>query len=393
VVEERTFWLAWSQVAGIGPTLLFRLHQHFGQLAIAWEATAAELEAVEGFGSQTAQTVVQGRSQIDPVSLLEEHQQENPRFWTPADANYPRLLLEISDPPPLLYYRGQGNPQDLLEGMGAIAIVGTRDPSDYGRRWTRRISAALAQAGYTVVSGLADGVDAEAHRSCLNAGGRTIAVMGTGVNIIYPWSNRTLSRQITQQGLLLTEYPAGTQPDRANFPRRNRIVAGLCRATLVLEAPHKSGALITARLANDYGRDVYALPNSLDNLKSIGCLELISTGAQIILGESQLLEMLEVLPNLSSRVSSRVDSKVDSRVDSRTSGADAPAIATQLSLELPAQLQSVLKAIPSVTEEAIAIDLLVEKTALPTHDVLSALSQLELMDLVTRLPGGQYQKV
>jgi DNA processing protein len=274
------------------------------------------------------------------------------------------------DPPPVLYYQGQVQPEENQGLVAGIAIVGTRDPSEYGRRWTRKISTALVQAGYTVVSGLAEGIDTEAHRSCLNAGGRTIAVLGTGVNITYPWSNRALARQITKQGLLLSEYPAGTQPDRVNFPRRNRIIAGLCRVTLVLEAPEKSGALITARLANDYGRDVYVLPGSLDNPRSIGCLELLNQGAHVILGEDKLLEMLGTLPQL------------------HTNSASASGIQLPL-FNLPPELESVFQA---VTPEPVPLDLIIQQVGLSTGTVLSALAQLELMGLVTQLPGMRYQK-
>lgn len=369
MIGERAFWLAWSQVAGIGPTLLLRLHRHFGSLATAWEANSTALAAVDGVGLQTAEAVVRERSHIDPEALLSQHEQENPHFWTPADADYPRLLLEIADPPPVLYYRGEVDRRENLGRTAAIAIVGTRSPSDYGRKWTRKITTALVKAGFTIVSGLAEGVDTEAHRQCLKLNGRTIAVLGTGVDITYPWSNRVLAQQMGETGLLLSEYPAGTQPDRVNFPRRNRIIAGLCRATLVLEAPQRSGALITARLANDYGRDVYALPGSLDNPRSKGCLELLNLGAQVILGEEELLEALGALPELH---------------------AFTETAATQLPLlDLPPHLAAVLQ---PLSADPIAVDIIVEISHLPTEEVLSALLQLELMGLVNQLPGMRYQR-
>ncbi|MBE9177137.1 DNA-protecting protein DprA [Oculatella sp. LEGE 06141] len=368
-MEERAFWLAWSQVTGIGPTLLLRLQRHFGTLAAAWGAHPTDLMAVEGFGLQTAEAVSRARSSLNPTALLQQHEAKNPSFWTPADASYPRLLLEIPDPPPVLYYQGSVEPQENQGIIPSIAIVGTRDPSDYGRRWARRISAALTQTGFTVISGLADGIDTEVHRSCLSAGGRTIAVLGTGVDVVYPWANRNLAQQIVEQGLLLSEYPAGTQPDRGHFPRRNRIIAGLSRATLVLEAPQRSGALITARLANEYGRDVYALPGSLDNPRSKGCLELLNHGAHVILGESHLLELLGEMPRLQVVQSPEAD---------------------QLTLpKLGQELEQVLQA---VTPEPVAVDWIVQQAGLATGSVLSALSQLELMGLVSQLPGMRYQR-
>ena len=226
---------------GLEPFRFDGLDEHFGSLQSAWEASYDELLAVGGIGDQIAARVVKDRRRFDPEALLEQHQQANPNFWTPIDSDYPRWLLEIPDAPPVLYYQGRVEPLENQGIQPAVAIVGTRKPSDYGRRWARRLSAALAQAGVTVVSGLADGIDTEAHQSCLDAGGRTIAVMGTGLDVVYPQFNRALAEQIARQGLLLSEYSVGTATDRGHFPRRNRIIAGLCRATLVIEAPQKSG--------------------------------------------------------------------------------------------------------------------------------------------------------
>ena len=273
MTEERAFWLAWSQIQGVGPISLQRLQRHFGTLAAAWDANAASLEAVEGFGPQMIKRVLLVRSHLQPIQFLKEHQQQNPHFWTPADADYPRLLFEIADPPPVLYYRGKIDP---LENQGiahTIGIVGTRNPSEYGRRWTRKLTHSLAQRGFTIISGLAEGIDAEAHHSCLKAGKRTIAVLGTGVDVVYPWRNKRLYEEILKCGLVISEHPTGTAPDRTHFPRRNRIIAALSRAILVMEAGTKSGALITAHCANNYNRDVYVLPGSLDSPRSLGCLK------------------------------------------------------------------------------------------------------------------------
>ena len=351
-----------------------RLDEHFGSLESAWEASYSGLLAVSGIGEQTAAAVVKDRRRIDPETLLAQHQQTNPNFWTLIDADYPRWLREIPDSPPVLYYQGQIAPLESEGLQPAVAIVGTRKPSDYGRRWARRLSIALAQAGVTVVSGLAEGIDTEAHQSCLEAGGRTIAVVGTGLDIVYPQFNRRLAEQIARQGLVLSEYAAGTPPDRGHFPRRNRIIAGLCRATLVIEAPQKSGSLITARQANEYGREVYALPGTLDNPLAGGCLSLIAQGAQVILGESELLEMLGTLPPLLKQP-------------------DAPAQLSFLSSaaipDLEPELQQVFQA---VGLEPTAVDLIVQNTGLATGAVLSALAQLEIMSLISQLPGMRYQR-
>jgi DNA processing protein len=369
-VEERAFWLAWSRIPGVGPVSLRRLQQHFGSLQAAWNAQERDLVGISGFGPQTIAKVLTERSRLNPQQLLSDHEHQNGAFWTPADPNYPRLLLEIPDPPAVLYYRGMVDPNECQGFQPMVALVGTREPSDYGKRWTRRLSATLAKQGFTVVSGMAEGIDTEAHQGCLEAGGRTVAVLGTGVDVVYPVRNRTLYDRILTQGLVMSEYPAGTQPDRPHFPRRNRIVAGLCRAILVLEAPTKSGALITAHLANDYNRDVYVLPGSLDNPRSLGCLGLMSNGAQVILGEGHLLELLGSLPVLDA--------------------VQPPPLAESDQLpNLDSDLQTVLQVIPP---EPVLYDVIVLHSGLSSGVVASALLQLELLGLVAQLPGMRYQR-
>lgn len=373
MIEERAYWLAWSQVERVGPVLLRRLQQRFGTLAEAWEASTAQLQEVEGFGYQLAATVVAARSQINPQELLLQHSLKNPCFWTLADPDYPRLLLEIPNPPPVLYYRGQVDFQENQGMKPMVAIVGTREPTDYGKRWTRKISVALANHGFTVVSGMAAGIDTEAHRGCLEAGGRTLAVLGTGVDLIYPPRNRSLYEQILRQGLVLSEYPAGTQPNRAHFPQRNRIIAGLSRAILVMEAPTKSGALITAYQANEYCRDVYVLPGRLDDEQSKGCLGLLSRGAHVILNEGHLLEMLGAMPQLDS-------------------AAHLSLLAQEQAMQTP-QLEPELAGVFQVlASEPMSLDTIVQQTGLNTGSVSSALLQLELMGLVSQLPGLQYRR-
>ena len=373
MIEERAYWLAWSQVDRVGPVLLRRLQQHFGTLADAWNANAAQLQRVEGFGNQIVTAVTAARSQINPEQFLEQHSVKNPCFWTPADADYPRLLLEIPSPPPVLYYRGQVQRQENQGITPIVGIVGTRDPTEYGKRWTRKISAALAKRGFTVVSGMAAGIDTEAHSGCLEAGGRTLAVLGTGVDMIYPPRNRNLYEQIQQQGLVMSEYPAGVQPNRVHFPQRNRIVAGLSRAVLVMEAPTKSGALITADFANEFCRDVYALPGSLDNYKSLGCLGLLNKGAHVILSEGHLMEMLGIIP------------EIDSAVQLPLFAQEQPTPVPQLEPELAQVWQA-------VAPEPTPFDEIVQQAGLAAGSVSSALLQLELLGLVSQLPGMRYRR-
>ncbi|MBD1929637.1 DNA-protecting protein DprA [Trichocoleus sp. FACHB-90] len=370
MVEERAFWLAWSQIPKIGPILLGRLQKHFGTLSEAWLASPAALREVEGFGRQTIEVVVEKRSRLNPGQLLEQHSAKNPCFWTPADADYPRLLLETPTPPPVLYYRGK---VQLLENQGItpmVGIVGTRKPSEYGKRWTRKISTVLAKNGFTIVSGMADGIDTEAHRACIEAGGRTLAVLGTGVNVVYPRNNKSLYEQILHHGLALSEYPADTPPTREHFPPRNRIIAGLSRAIMVMEAPTRSGALITADYANEFCRDVYALPARLDDQQSMGCLRLLNKGAMSFLDEAHLLEMLGAIPQL--------DSVQQLELFNQSSLPD-----------LEPELKQVLQAI---SLEPAPFDLIVQQAGLTPGSVSSALLQLELLGLVSQLPGMRYQR-
>ena len=353
-------WLAWSQIPGLGPILQKRLAQHFGSLATAWSAEPDELLAVDGIGLKLAWTIAEHRPQLN----LDAIEQAPGLFITPADDAYPELLYEIPDPPPILYYQGNLELLSVCQQRPAIGIVGTRSPSEYGKRWTRRLTKTLCRAGFPIISGLADGIDRIAHESCLEANGATIAVLGTGVDVIYPYRNRDLYGEIGQLGLLLSEHPPGTQPEKVHFPRRNRIIAGLSRATLVTEAPRKSGALITAKLANEYGRDVFALPGTLDNVRCYGCLVILSQGEQMILREDTLVEALGAIP-------------VESAVRSTP----------QPPLNLPPALSVVLQA---MTAETRSLDAIVQQVDdLSTGDILSALTQLELMGLISSVPGTQ----
>jgi len=376
---ERSYWLVWSQIPGIGPVLLRRLEQHFGTLAAAWVGTTRELQEVEGLGQQSSVRIGENRSTLDPQKFLEEHLLKNPHFWTPADPDYPRLLLETPNPPPVLYYRGKPN---SLESQGitpAIAIVGTRDPSPHGKKWTKRIVTALANRGFLIVSGMAAGIDTDAHRACLDVGQRTIAVLGTGIDVVYPPRNQGLYRDIVKQGLVVSEYPQGTPPDRTHFPQRNRIIAGLCRAVLVMEAPIKSGALITAYIANEYSRDVYALPDSPDNKKCLGCLSLLSKGAHLITGEEDLLAMLGELPSLDLQPQNSLPQNQQELFST-----PPPAIA-----QLPPNLLKFWQAIPL---EPITFDAIVQAMHTSAAEVAGALLQLELLGLITQLPGMRYQR-
>ncbi len=375
MIDDRYYWLAWSQINGVGPVLLKRIQQHFETLENAWKASERALLQVNGLGSKLIANILTQRSQLNPQLLLEEHSRQNPHFWTPADADYPRLLWEIPSPPPVLYYRGQVKMSENQGQIPGIAIVGTRFPTEHGKRWTKKISMGLAKSDFTVISGLAAGIDGQAHRSCLEAGGRTIAVLGTGLDLVYPPQNRQLFEEIAEKGLILSEYPVGTKPDRGNFPARNRIIAGLSRAILVMEAPEKSGSLITARYANEFCRDVYTLPNSPDVAEAKGCLTLIHNGAEVILSEETLLETLGAIPKLDI----------------------APVLSLLESLQSVESLPDLdpipLKILQAVPRSPTPFDTIIQNTGLSTGEVSAGLLQLELMGLVSQIPGMRYQRL
>ncbi len=364
--QEQAYWLAWSQIKGIGAVSLKKIYQHFGSLQQAWDAPAIAFAEIDDINGKAAQAIQHNRAKHLPKELIVPYLQQNPQFWTPSDELYPRLLAEIPSPPPLLHYLGLVEPSENLGSKPMIAIVGTRDPTEYGKRWTRKITEALVSHGFGIVSGMAAGIDTIAHQACLSANGRTIAVLGTGVDTIYPFSNRELYQRLTEQGLIVSEYPAQTQPDRGHFPARNRIIAGLCRAVLIIEAPQRSGALITARYANDFGRDVYVLPGSLDNPRSLGCLALLNSGAHVLLGIEHLLEMLGTMPCLDY----------------------IPAGNLKYQLDLKPELADIYRLI---NQDSIAIDAIAEQTGLGINKIFAALSELEMMDLIEQLPGMRYQ--
>ncbi len=381
MLQARIYWLAWSKVSGVGPILIDRLYQQFGNLEAAWKADEQQLLQIDGIGIQSLTKILAARAKIDPQKLLVEHAIDNPDWWVRIDPDYPSLLAEIPSAPTVLYYRGQAQIAQPQTQAPAIGIVGTRDPSDYGKRWARKISSCLASKGFTIVSGLAQGIDTEAHTACLEAGGLTIAVVGTGIDIVYPPRNQNLAAQIAQHGLIVSEYAAKTPPDRPHFPARNRIIAGLSRVTIVIEAPIKSGALITAYQANDFGRDVYALPGSLDNPNSLGCLGLLSRGAQLILGLDHLLELLATIPQLDSAPSQILRSEPPEITKSTKPTVPPP--------QLPPDLQQIWLLL---TDLPVSFDEIVSKSQLPVATISSGLIHLELLGLVTQLPGMRYQR-
>jgi DNA processing protein len=248
------YWIAWSKITGIGAARLRRLWEHFGDLSAAWRAGAGELQRA-GLDTRTAAAAVAERQARHPEAEAERLARSGVRLITIADADYPSLLRTADGAPAILFVQGTLAPEDEL----AIAVVGNRQVTSYGRQATAQLVSDLVAQGLTIVSGLARGVDAVAHRAALEAGGRTIAVLGCGVDVVYPPEHGALAAAIAAQGAVVSEFPLGTKPDAPNFPMRNRVIAGLSLGTLVVEAGASSGALITATRALEQNREVFAV--------------------------------------------------------------------------------------------------------------------------------------
>ncbi|MCS6906335.1 MAG: DNA-processing protein DprA [Anaerolineales bacterium] len=287
--REKKYWVGFNLVKGVGAVRFRRLLSRFGTLEQAWHAPLESLRQ-SGLGDKHLERLSQIRSQVDLNRYWDLLRSKGIQVLTWMDESYPRLLREIDQSPPVLYVRGEITSADEV----AVAVVGTRRVTKYGRQTTEEIATGLARNGVTVVSGLARGVDALAHHAALEAGGRTIAVLGNGLDRVYPPEHRRLAEQIVSQGALVSDYPLGTQPDATNFPPRNRIISGLALAVIVVEAGEKSGALITAKFAVEQGRDVFAVPGNIHAPQSMGANRLIQQGAFPFLGISDLLETLNI---------------------------------------------------------------------------------------------------
>ncbi|MBW8009732.1 MAG: DNA-protecting protein DprA [Chloroflexi bacterium] len=287
--EPRLFWVALNLVKGIGSVRFKALVDHFGDAHIAWEAPPTALRAA-GLSEKIVNNLKQVRASVDLKTVWEQLDAHQITLITWLDENYPRRLKEVHQSPPVLYSRGQLIPEDEW----AIAVVGTRRVSAYGRQVTEALGSFLARNGVTVVSGLARGVDAIAHQAALDAGGRTIAVLGNGLDRIYPPENRKLAEDIIENGALISDYSLGTPPESSNFPPRNRIISGLSIAVVVVEAGERSGALITASFAAEQGREVFAVPGNIFAAHSKGTNRLIQKGAHPLLNPEDLLESLNL---------------------------------------------------------------------------------------------------
>lgn len=288
-MEQKAYWVGFNLVKGIGAVRVRGLLDFFGSLEIAWQAPLDALQAA-GLSGKVLENLEKMRHGIDLEAVWERIQRQGIQVLTWDEAAYPNRLKQIDQPPPVLYVRGE----ILDEDAWCVAIVGTRRVTVYGRQVAEELGVFLAQRGITVVSGLALGVDAVAHTATLRAGGRTFAVLGSGVDRIYPPENERLAAKIIERGAILSDYAPGTPPNSVNFPPRNRIISGLSLATIVVEAGETSGALITATFAAEQGRDVLAVPGNINAPQSKGTNRLIQQGARPLLKPEDILDALQL---------------------------------------------------------------------------------------------------
>ena len=288
--DEARYWVGFQHVKRIGPIRLERLIARFGSAEAAWTASQSELRTV--LDGATIENLIAVRKTFSPEREVERVAGLGIEIVTLASTTYPKLLREIPSPPAVLYVNGSLSEHDLK----AVGVVGTRRCSAYGRQIALTMAEELARAGVTIVSGLALGIDGQAHRGALAGSGRTIAVLGSGVDIIYPSSHRALAEQITENGAVISDYPPGTKPDAMNFPPRNRLIAGLSKGVVVVEAPNRSGALITVDFAADYGREVFCVPGNVQSEFSAGCHRVLRDGARLVTSAADVLMDLGMAP-------------------------------------------------------------------------------------------------
>ncbi len=287
--EDLAYWVGFSKVAGIGPLRFKKLLDYFGTVEDAWKANPGELSAI-GLDKRSIVSLVTTRQAIDLAAEMHRLETQSVTVLTWDDEDYPPVLRAIPDPPFVLYVRGQILPRDEW----ALAVVGTRNASVYGKDAARMLVNGLATSGITIVSGLALGIDTQAHRAAIDAGGRTIAVMGCGVDTIYPQRNRKLGEAIIENGAIVSEFPLGTKPESGNFPRRNRIISGLSLGVLMVEGAEQSGARITIDYALEHGRETFAVPGNIFSRGSQGPNKLIQQGAKLVTRIGDILEELNL---------------------------------------------------------------------------------------------------
>jgi len=366
-MNSREAFIALNMIDHVGPVRVRQLLSHFGEASAILSASQQQLLRVQGIGEETAEAISHWEKNVDLAGELRRIQEFGCQILIQTDNDYPELLRQIYDPPIVLYVKGALTPKD----KNAVALVGSRMTTAYGVESARRLAYQLAYVGVTVVSGGARGIDTAAHQGALNAKGRTVCVLGTGINIVFPAENAALFERIAANGAVITQFPFNRTADKQSFPIRNRIVAGMTLGTVVVEANLTSGALITAGMAVDFGRQVFAVPGRIDSPRSKGCHELIKKGAKLCEGAEDILSEFEYLFPGSNQPPSPSES-----------GA-LPALSLS---------ENEQKIFDLLSEEERGIDELIRLSGLPSSAVSVGLLSLEMKRMVKQLPGKMFVK-
>ena len=360
-------WFCLKSVPGIGNHLFKRLIDRFSLPEAVFQASQQELLEVEGISKRQAAAILNYKAPFSIKAELDQANQKGYKIITLADSLYPPLLKEIPDPPPFLYVSGtlDGSPKN-------IAVVGSRNPTAYGISITQKLCADLSAHDITIISGMAVGIDTAAHRGALAGKGNTIAVLGSGFNKIYPSQNLRLFEKISEKGAVISEFALNTEPEAHHFPIRNRVISGMSMGTVVVEATRKSGSLITARLAAEQNREVFAVPGSIQSFKSTGTHALIKQGAKLVENAQDVIEELVAYLDMGP------PGLPEDSVQNHT---------TQKQLSLPPEELAVYNVLSPYPEH---IDNIIRKTHIESGKLLSLLLQLELKGIVQQLPGKYF---
>ena len=358
-LDSRHAYIVLNMMQGVGPVTVRTLASGLGSVEAILKADKSSLSAIPGVGGNMVSLILEQRDRLDPVAEENAAAAMGAHLVTPVDAEYPKRLLQIYDPPLALYVQGTLESRD----EHGVAIVGSRRTSHYGMETAERLALQLAQNGVTVISGLARGIDTAAHRGALKGQGRTLAVLGGGLDCLFPVENAELARQITGQGAVITEYPMGRQPDKTTFPVRNRIVSGISMGVTVVEADMASGAMITAHQALDQGRTVFAVPGRIDTFGARGPHKLIKNGACLVEGVEDILEELGTL--------------IPSRAKSGGRGMGRPPLT---------EAESTLVALIDEDGE-VELDGLIRRSGRKASEISALLLGLEMKRVVKMLPG------
>ena len=361
-MDPKESLVALNMIEHVGPVRVRQLLEHFGDAPAILRASKPQLFQVRGIGEETAEAIANWEKSVDLSSELKRIQEYGCHILTQTEDDYPELLRQIYDPPIVLYVKGRLTARD----KNAVAMVGSRLTTHYGLETARKLAYQLAYVGVTVVSGGARGIDTAAHQGALSAKGRTVAVLGNGINIIFPSENAELFERIAAHGAVLTQFPFNRKADKQSFPIRNRIVAGMSLGTVVVEANLASGALITANFAVEYGRQVFAVPGRIDSPQSKGCHDLIKKGAKLCEGAEDVLSEFEYLFPASNRPPSPAES------------------GTLPALTLSENEQKVYEVL---SHEELAMDDVIRRSGLPASAASVTLLSLEMKRLIKQLPG------